>query len=121
MNLFFEPNKQTHKTRRNLPHWTQLGKMYFVTFRLADSLPQKRLEQIQQERKIWSACHSKPYSEQEWQEYHRLFSERIEHWLDAGHGECILAQPVCVHRTGWQSHAVTTLWQTSVIISFFLL
>lgn len=95
MNPFFEPATQTHKSHRNLPHWTQLGKMYFVTFRLADSLPQERLEQIRQERAIWSNRHSKPYSEQDWQEYHRLFSERIESWLDAGHGECILANPGC--------------------------
>ena len=28
---------------RHLPHWRQAGATYFVTFRLADALPQEKL------------------------------------------------------------------------------
>ena len=31
------------QTRRNLPHWRQDGCLYFVTFRLADSLSEAAL------------------------------------------------------------------------------
>jgi REP element-mobilizing transposase RayT len=93
MDLFYSPNQDKTVTHGNLPHWTQQGKLHFVTFRLAGSLPKERLEQILRERQRWDECHCQPYSEQDWQEYHCLFSERIENWLDAGHGECFLSQP----------------------------
>jgi REP element-mobilizing transposase RayT len=93
MNLFYSPTQDTLVTHGNLPHWTQRGKLHFVTFRLADSLPKERLEELHLERQKWESHHSQPYSEEDWQEYHRLFSERTENWLDAGHGKCLLSKP----------------------------
>ncbi len=79
--------------RRFLPHWQQNGATYFVTFRLADSLPQIKLQLLQQEKEEWQKKHPQPLSETEKAEYHRLFSQRVDKWLDAGMGECYLKDP----------------------------
>ncbi len=77
--------------KRHLPHWEQEGVTYFVTFRLADSLPSQKLKQWKQEREQWLTSHKEPYTNKELEEYSRLFSERINDWLDAGSGSCLLA------------------------------
>jgi REP element-mobilizing transposase RayT len=81
------------KSRRHLPHWEQPGRTYFVTFRLADSLPQDKLRQWEAERDRWLQQHRPPLTHQQQEEFDRLFPERLERWLDAGHGDCCLRQP----------------------------
>gem|GEM_PF-54158 len=76
-----------------LPHWRQQGKIYFVTFRLADSLAQDDLKALAEQKRIWESHHPKPWSEADWQEYHHRFTERLEKMLDAGYGSCVLRQP----------------------------
>lgn len=49
--------------------------------------------QLAQERESWLAVHPVPLSETAETEYHRLFSDRIDDWLDAGIGSCILKNP----------------------------
>ena len=66
--------------------------MYFVTFRLADSMPREKLELWMAEREAWHRAHPEPHDEKAKREYPRLFPERFQKWLDAGHGECILAR-----------------------------
>ena len=90
---FFNPYLPLEINERNLPHWTQKGTTYFVTFRLADSIPKAKLEQWQNDRDLWLGSHSEPYSDGEKIEYHQLFSEKIQEWLDAGSGSCVLANP----------------------------
>lgn len=41
---------------RNLPHWRQDGAVYFVTFRLKDSIPKSVLEAWEHDRRIWLAA-----------------------------------------------------------------
>jgi DNA-binding transcriptional MerR regulator/REP element-mobilizing transposase RayT len=91
-NLFqsFNYNSNLDISHRNLPHWEQLGTTYFVTFRLWDSIPQKQIKKWNDDRNIWLSNHTKPYNKEEQIEYSRLFSERINHWLDQGYGDCIL-------------------------------
>ncbi len=89
---FFNPHLPLEINERNLPHWTQGGTTYFVTFRLADSIPQPKLEQWRNDREIWLKTHSEPFSNEEKNEYHQLFSEKTEEWLDAGMGSCLLAK-----------------------------
>ena len=36
--------------KRNLPHWQEPGAEYFVTFRLAGSLPKKVIQQLKESR-----------------------------------------------------------------------
>src|SRR5690606_14939287 len=77
----------------NLPHWWQEGVIYFVTFRTADSLPQACLQQWLTEKEQWLAAHPEPRDPEAMQEFYQRFPERIEHWLDQGHGACHLKQP----------------------------
>ncbi len=46
----FDKRRPAGRQNRHLPHWTQEGVTYFVTFRLGDSLPKSVLEQWRQER-----------------------------------------------------------------------
>lgn len=90
---FFDPSEPIAELQGNLPHWRQGGATYFVTFRLADSLPQEKLKQWLIEREAWMKRHPQPHSPTVQQEYHTRFSERMHAWLDAGYGECVLARP----------------------------
>ena len=77
-------------SERNLPHWEQNGVTYFVTFRLADSIPSSVAQKIKRDREEWLKKHDASYSKEDWLEYNKLFSERINNLLDAGFGSCFL-------------------------------
>ncbi len=79
-------------TRRNLPHWTKEGAIYWVTFRLADSLPQDKLRAWIEERDIWRKAHPEPWTDAEWTEYDDRFGKCLDEWLDAGYGSRALAR-----------------------------
>ncbi|MBL0128510.1 MAG: transposase [Flavobacteriales bacterium] len=97
-NLFFNEHEELEITRRNRPHWKQEGKVHFVTWRLADSLPQVKLRELERDRKAWRARHGdkdvRTLDPSQRREYYRLFHERVERWLDAGAGSCVLRQPI---------------------------
>jgi REP element-mobilizing transposase RayT len=88
----FEKDADVHRTRQNLPHWTQPGCSYFVTYRLADSIAQSTILPWREELAIWRKNHPEPWDTQAIAEYNRFFV-RKEEWLDAGHGSCVLARP----------------------------
>jgi len=76
-----------------LPHWTCEGATYSVAFRLADSLPEPIVEAWKLERdKIASNAQSqnRALTEHEEKRLRHLYSEKVEKYLDAGHGECWL-------------------------------
>lgn len=79
-----------HRARRNLPHWTQSGATYFITFRLGDSIPIALQQQWAQEREIWLRFHPEPWDAAAEAEYLERFTERMEEWVDQGFGECYL-------------------------------
>lgn len=87
---FFNPWGNLRITRHNLPHWQQAGASIFVTFRLADSLPVKLLAELADERAAWLKARETPLSPADEAIYHRLFSTKLDAWLDAGHGDCLL-------------------------------
>ena len=91
--FFFDENDEVWMTRRNLPHVSQKEVIYFVTFRLNDSIPKNKAKEIEDERKLWVKMHKKPYSKEDYKEYFKLFSDRIENLLDSGHGSCLLRIP----------------------------
>jgi putative transposase len=68
------------QTRGYLPHWESEGGIYFVTFRLTDSLPQSAICEIPRDK------HLKP------EELGRLAKE-LEDFLDQGAGASVLKQP----------------------------
>jgi carbamoylphosphate synthase large subunit/REP element-mobilizing transposase RayT len=77
-------------TRRRLPHWEQEGATYFVTFRLADSVPNALLNQWRDELEVWLKFHPAPWDYRTAREYESRFIEGPEKWSDEGHGECVL-------------------------------
>jgi REP element-mobilizing transposase RayT len=78
------------KTRRILPHWSQDGCTYFVTFRLADSVAAPVWKKWQDQRTAWHATHPKPWDTETQKAYNAKFPAQMELWLDAGYGSCAL-------------------------------
>ncbi|MFO1485676.1 MAG: transposase [Verrucomicrobiaceae bacterium] len=76
--------------RGRLPHLTQAGAIYFVTFRLADSIPLEVARRWNADKTTWLAKNPAPWTTELEREYHRRFTMRLERWLDAGRGACVL-------------------------------
>jgi valyl-tRNA synthetase len=89
----FDEFAEVDITRRNLPHWQQSGKTYFVTFRLADSIPAAKLSELEQEREAWLKANPEPWTESQRRAYYDNFSAKLDEWLDAGSGSCALKNP----------------------------
>jgi REP element-mobilizing transposase RayT len=83
-------HKPIDKHLNRLPHWEQAGVMQFVTWSLGDALPAVKRRQLISEREDWLRSHPKPWSPETEAEFHQLFSERVQEWLDAGSGSCLL-------------------------------
>ncbi len=93
---FFSYDHVAIRSRGHLPHWEIEGGTYFVTFRLADSLPQSVLDSIEFERQdiVKTARQQRrDLTAEEETKLAQLYSERIEAALDAGSGACHLANP----------------------------
>ena len=76
-----------------LPHWTRENATYAVTFRLHDSMPREVLEQWSFERERLEKVarqQGRELTESEQWELQRLHSEKIERYLNAGHGACYM-------------------------------
>ena len=96
----FNPYAAVRVTENRLPHWQQEGGVYFVTFRLGDSLPAHLLRKWEAERTAWVSRHPKPWSPEVEAEYHERFSSCIERWLDDSHGECLMREPAMAQLVG---------------------
>ncbi len=90
---YFDPHEPVADLLGNLPHWRQEAVTYFVTFRLADSLPPSKLQLWMREREDWLGRHPPPHDPQTRRDYYDRFVARFQRWLDAGYGRCILAEP----------------------------
>ncbi len=89
--IFFSPLAETKSTSAgSLPHWEQSGKTVFVTFRLADSIPQSKLSQWRDEESEWLKFHPSPWSPKTEKEYNEAFGHRMQEWLDKGMGLCLM-------------------------------
>jgi REP element-mobilizing transposase RayT len=95
MSVFYDPYSPKDVHERNLPHWCQDGRLHFVTFRLADSIPRPRLLELEFERRSWQDSHRGPANDFDRLEYLRLFCDRVEGWLDDNVGACQLARNDC--------------------------
>ncbi len=92
---FFNPFAEIRRTANRLPHWQQQGAVYFITFRLADAVPERLRARWLEERDAWLHAHTQPWDEETEREYHQRFSGALERWLDAGYGSCLLRQDGC--------------------------
>jgi REP element-mobilizing transposase RayT len=68
-------------SRGYLPHFESTGIIQHVTFHLADSLPKDVLERLEME---WKNLPPEKQSAEK--------RKRIETWMDAGHGSCVLRE-----------------------------
>ncbi len=79
-----------------LPHLKREGGTYFVVFRQAGTLPKEVLIRFKQERDaiIQQAMAAKrPLTWHEQEELFQWYSNRVDKYLDAGHGTCHLRDP----------------------------
>jgi len=90
---FLNPYAPIRQHRHRLPHWQQGSVYYFVTWRLADSLPADKLARWTEEKHLWLQNNQPPWSVQTEAEYEERFSRAVDDWLDAGEGVCLLADP----------------------------
>ena len=89
----FDPAQPAAIFTRRLPHWRQEGSTYFVTFRLADSIPESVRLQWERERELL-ADEARSGSEQTGPDALREKArEKYEAHLDQGHGSCLLRDP----------------------------
>jgi REP element-mobilizing transposase RayT len=102
---FFDPEQPVVVTTGDLPHWFQPGVTSFVTFRTMDSLPADVLRDWLRRKNDWLLRHDINPTAPDWEahlqclplqsqrHFHEAFSEELERYLDAGHGECLLRRP----------------------------
>ena len=82
--------------RGKLPHLKREGVAYFVTFRLADSLPAREVARLKHERAAileQARAAKRPLTWHEELQLLAWYGEKVETLLDAGHGACWLSQP----------------------------
>jgi len=85
----------TIRDRGRLPHWEKDGATYFITFRLADSLPKSILDRIESERQAIVTTARQLHRElsaDERRKIQRLSTPVIERFLDSGAGACHLGK-----------------------------
>jgi NAD+ synthetase len=83
----------TKRHGAKLPHWTQTGATYAVTFRLADSLPATVVESWKREREEIeqrAKSQSRSLTWHERKELQHLYAARVDSILNAGQGACYL-------------------------------
>jgi len=88
----FDPNRPAAIRHRRLPHWQQEGATYFVTFRLADSLPKTFEQELYRERDEWLKQNRHTLTPERAQEMNQCFCEKLEAELDRGGGACVLRE-----------------------------
>ncbi len=98
----------------NMPHWRQEGCTYFVTYRMADSIPERVLAQWEREKTHWLSLHGievEKWSEgfvqlvpEKQREFLKHFNRKLNSYLDEGHGSCVLRAAACqqIILDGWK-------------------
>ena len=113
----YQPNKADHHPGSSIPQWRQENAIYFITFRLADSLPKSVIRDWDRRRRIWLIEHlevdtatslstnvNDPLSlnvnaavealgDANRESFQRKFTAEWHDFLDAGYGQCQLRNP----------------------------
>ncbi len=89
---FMRPFEDIDIHVRKLPHWNQANALVFVTWRLADSLPQAKLAEIEEVQKAFLSACPEPWDEATVRLYRKNVSREKEAFLDAGHGACVMKE-----------------------------
>ncbi len=102
----FDPHEAVRIYRTTLPHWRQPGATYFVTFRLADSIPRNVLSEWEHDRRIWLQARGIEMDragdwrilfgklpEPDQRAFERENARKLFRCLDQSFGACLLRQP----------------------------
>ena len=101
----FDKEMDTVVTVGDRPHWDQTGALTFVTFRLADSMPQAVIQCWEAEQKAWlrhnglehhsieDAIQQTTVPENLRRQFLKFRKQRWHKNLDDCHGDCVLRQP----------------------------
>ena len=84
------------KQGKNLPHLNCDNGIYHVCFRLADSIPREKMDQLKREKELIlssSAYRNRTLTKEEKERLRYLRTKQIEEFLDAGYGNCYLRRP----------------------------
>ena len=80
-----------------MPHWRQEGRLYFVTWKQQDSIAKEKRDELRRARESFIKAYGDPATTNLTalllRRYDQLFNERVQRWLDAGSGSCILRNP----------------------------
>lgn len=87
-----DPELPIRRYFRHLPHYRQVGATYFVTFRLADSIPAQHRRTLVSMKRQFESNRLQFHSEQAQEAYAKKVFTLMERWLDQGHGHCWLAK-----------------------------
>ena len=82
--------------RGKLPHLKKEGAVYFVTFRLADSLPAHEVARLKHEREVilgHARAARRPLTWHDEQQLLAWYCDKVEALLHVGHGACWLSKP----------------------------
>ncbi|MBL9177953.1 MAG: transposase [Verrucomicrobiaceae bacterium] len=101
---FFNPAAKVTITHGHLPHWDQAESTYFITWRMADSIPREIWPRWREERDAWLLAHDINPAAKDWRfdlemldeaarNDFRRFARALEKELDACHGGCVLRDP----------------------------
>lgn len=94
MSQFLDRHEPIHETKGNLPHWTQYGKITFITFHLADSLPKHVIDFMQTEYNLLKLQLEKEGSSTNIARLKVIRHNQLEKYLDKGYGSCLLSSPI---------------------------
>jgi len=112
----FDPKSSVDIYFTNMPHWRQEGCTWFVTYRLADSIPKQVLERWEVEKSEWFAARGASVSEKESLKdaflklskterfaFTKCFNRKRNSYLDEGRGSCVLRSAQCskIVLEGW--------------------
>lgn len=94
--MFFDPHEEVDiSVSGKLPHWHQKGKLQYVTFRLADSLPKSKCQELQERITQFREKHPEPWDAQTKLLYWKEIGPMQHKLLDNGYGSCILRNLEC--------------------------
>jgi putative transposase len=102
---FYDPDVDTTVHYGHLPHWFQNGATYFITYRLADSVPVTVHDALKAGRDNWLSRHGLSSGGPAWREqlkdlpgpirkaYHIRYTDAFHDVLDQSYGACYLRSP----------------------------
>jgi len=90
---WFDRNAICRHQGINLPHYEMPGAVYFITFRLWDSLPADVYDELASARAGFLQHNPPPRSEEQELQLKQIYYTPLERYLDKGLGRCVLRFP----------------------------